>query len=325
MLWYKLNGTWQTWDYLHNTLGYSESATYAVSYKQASQANWGQAYTGDGYHDGSQNDYTDGTFWANGKVGWYNLNDLAETCELYPSDASVGPTFKNDEQSSNSVFVRDSYQNEYYLIQKALELGWVTVEEAADAGWNITEREKTPIGGVLTATSDEVVEVDTPYQLEIGTISFTGELRENIIPESGVVEEWANNTIELDLGFSYFSGSGGVWRAEDLYSGNSQLLMPISQTDADSLTSFGVQLQTYGSSYEGPFGHLGNGNTAFSYEIVCLYTDLDGGGGSNPISIDPSDFSVIAGGWPSVDGMYLTCEGRYNPVKGCRIKITKPE
>jgi hypothetical protein len=190
MLWYKFNGTWQTWDYLHNTLGYSENATYSVSYKQASQANWGQSYTGDGYHDGSQNDYTDGLFWADGKVGWYDLNELAETCELYPSDAIVGPIFTNNGQSSNSVFVRDRYQDEYYLIQADLQLGWVTIEEAADAGWNIAAREKTSIFGVLTATSDEVVEVETPYQLENGRIAFTGELTYNMIPASGIVEEW---------------------------------------------------------------------------------------------------------------------------------------
>jgi hypothetical protein len=190
MLWYKFNGTWQTWDYLHNTLGYSENATYSVSYKQASQAHWGQTYTGDGYHDGSQNDFTDGLFWADGKVGWYDLNELAETCELYPSDAIVGPIFTNNGQTSNSVFVRDSQSVEYYLIQADLQLGWVTIEEAADAGWNIAAREKTSIFGVLTATSDEVVEVETPYQLENGRIAFTGELTYNMIPASGIVEEW---------------------------------------------------------------------------------------------------------------------------------------
>lgn len=190
MLWYKFNGTWQTWDYLHNTLGCSENATYSVSYKQASQAHWGQAYTGDGYHDGSQNDFTDGLFWADGKVGWYDLNELAETCELYPSDAIVGQTFTNNGQTSNSVFVRDSQSVEHYLIQADLQLGWVTIEEAADAGWNITEREKTSICGVLTATSDEVVEVETPYQLENGEIYFTSELVDNMIPKSGTVEAW---------------------------------------------------------------------------------------------------------------------------------------
>jgi hypothetical protein len=351
MLWYKLNGTWQTWDYLHNTLGYSESATYAVSYKQASQANWGQVYTGDGYHDGSQSDYTDGLFWADGKVGWYDLNDLAEICELYPSDAIVGPTFTNDEQSSNSVFVRDSYQDEYYLIQKALELGWVTVEEAADAGWNITEQEKTPICGVLTATSDEVVEVETPYQLENGTISFTGELRDNvvpssgrvdngtisftgelresIIPESGVVdprpEPGPSNVLEMDFGFRYWDDD--VWL--NINFPDTPQIQSISQSDTDSLSSFGVDMRyssSWGSTYKSPYGwpdSTSNNSTNFTWELLCLYQSIESGQGAGQISA-PSDATLHFRGFPSVEGLYLNTAQTVT-AKGCRIKITKLE
>ena len=206
---------------------------------------------------------------------------------------------------------------------------------------------KNRICGVITTDSDYSVEIDIGKRLINGTISFTGELRENVMPESGrvtlsgmaindgtltpntipdsgVIEEWVNNSIELDLGFSYSPGND-IWRVTELYSGNPEALQPISQTDADNLTTFGLQLQTWGLSYEGPYGHLGIGNTAFTYDVICLYAGLNSGGGSNPISVDPTDFSVIARGWPSTDGMYLTCGSRYNDVRGCRMKITKPD
>lgn len=317
MLWYKLNGTWQTWDYLHNTLGYSESATYAVSYKQASQANWGQSYTGDGYHDGSQSDYTDGLFWADGKVGWYDLNGLAETCELYPSDAIIGPTFTNNGQTSNSVFVRNSQSVEHYLIQADLQLGWVTVEEAADAGWNITEREKTSICGVLTATSDEVVEVETPYQLEVGTISFTGELRENVIPGSGTVEEYAPHIIVL-LGLKYRSGAFSLENFNYTGSNNYWWSGFVDADNKQAALDFGCSAISNVSN-PCPLQNLVYQPDTFNYEILGLYSDIDG---TIPVTeFDLIDFSVTGSGTAEI-----FCSKQYSSsitAMTWRCKITK--
>lgn len=64
----------------------------------------------------------------------------------------------------------------------ALWAGLGTVERQVPRGM--------PVGGVLTATSDEVVEMEVPERMENGGINFTGELIDNMIPESGTVEEW---------------------------------------------------------------------------------------------------------------------------------------
>jgi ribosomal protein L7/L12 len=49
---------------------------------------------------------------------------------------------------------------------------------------------QTPMGGVITETSDTIVETPIAVSLERGSINFTGTLTENIIPESGVIEEY---------------------------------------------------------------------------------------------------------------------------------------
>ena len=68
MRFYKLNGVWQSWDYLHNELGYAEHATRPTVFKSCADATWGED-AGNGYYDGDVNDMINGTFWTDAGSG----------------------------------------------------------------------------------------------------------------------------------------------------------------------------------------------------------------------------------------------------------------
>lgn len=143
----------------------------------------------------------------------------------------------------------------------ALWAGLGTVERQVPRGM--------PVGGVLTANSDEVVEMEVPERMENGGINFTGELRPNIIPPSGVVKEYAPPLTML-FGFEYSGGnfvSGGIWRWIPYNS------MLITQADVDTITAYGLEAQ-YAGTY-GPYGAV-KWSDDYEYTVIGVYTDING-------------------------------------------------
>ena len=143
----------------------------------------------------------------------------------------------------------------------ALWAGLGTVERQVPRGM--------PVGGVLTATSDEVVEMEVPERMENGGIYFTGELRANIIPPSGVVEEYAPPIIML-LGVSYSGGNFTTNFVTDFSRFNAT---PTTQSDADTVTAFGLELN-YAGTY-GPYGAI-QWSDNYEYEPLGVYLDING-------------------------------------------------
>lgn len=129
--------------------------------------------------------------------------------------------------------------------------------------------EKALICGVLTATSDEVVKVDTPHQSENGRIAFIGELRPNIIPPSGVVKEYAPPLTML-FGAMYSNGN-----FVSTYIGHQIPIraQALTQSDADTAVSYGLNVDFAGTY--GPYGTV-IWSDDYDYEILGIYTDING-------------------------------------------------
>jgi hypothetical protein len=171
------------------------------------------------------------------------------------------------------------------------------------------------IGGVLTATSDEVVEVETPYQLENGRIAFTGELTDNVIPESGVVEEYATPIIILS-GVRY---SGGNFATDFITSWGAYNLAPTTQADADALTDLGITLQ-YAGTY-GPYGSV-LWDENYIFEPVAVYTDIDGTNEYTEVDVGGLSCQINFSAGNSV-AMYSRNDYWGSQVMTWRCRITK--
>lgn len=190
----------------------------------------------------------------------------------------------------------------------------VTIFVENDAICEATATAKTLICGVLTETSDEVVEVETPYQLENGIISFTGELRDNVIPESGVVKEYSY--IKVLSGVLYSNGNFATRFITTYYE---NLLMPTTQADADAITNYGLTLKNVGTY--GPYGAvLWDDN--YTFEPVAVYTDIDGT--NEYTDVDVSGLYCHAD-WSAANSVSMRSRNTYfgSQVMTWRCRITK--
>lgn len=132
---YKLPGSneYVTWDYLHNTLGYSTSATETVGYK--SVVNWGTG-AGTGYCTDTT-DY-EAEWFVQGETGWTGLNGLAWDCDVYPGNATELKVEKSGTESNAASLILDG-TTEYWLIESQLNDGWCTRAFWEGEGWAIVE------------------------------------------------------------------------------------------------------------------------------------------------------------------------------------------
>jgi hypothetical protein len=272
MLYIFLNNIWQDWDYVHNSLGYSNQETETVSFKKADYDYWGQSYLNTGFHDGNFSDPLDGTYWADGIVGWYDINQLALNAGLFPSNAQTGPNVirqKESGVSTQTVVLIDANQTKKYLLRGLLELGWLTAEEVEAAGWSFG----IPLCGVLTEIDDKAMNGTIPDRISIGKISSPRKyLTSNTIPESGVIEEYVQPVPPLEI-LSGIQYSNGNFAPRFITSYYDNILMPTTQADADAITSFGLTLQNVGMY--GPHGAV-RWDDSYTFEPIAVYTDIDG-------------------------------------------------
>ena len=132
---YNIDGQYKSWDYLHNSLGYTTSATESVSYKEI--INWGTG-AGSGYCTDTTD--VDAEYFATGVEDWWNINQLAKIKGLYPADAEDFMAEK-DGVVSNAVKLTLS-GDEYWLIEQEVKtggqsaLGWMAKSVAEQEGWH---------------------------------------------------------------------------------------------------------------------------------------------------------------------------------------------
>lgn len=177
---YKLpaSNEYVTWDYLHNTLGYSTSATETVGYK--SVVNWGTG-AGTGYCTDTT-DY-EAEWFVQGETGWAGLNGLAWGYNVYPSSATDIKVERSGTESNAASMIFDGV--EYWLVESEIgdawwprsrweQQGWVIVEDhvyqfiLVDSTTgrvtygveNLTEIEFTPTGYFLIDEGSEVVFIE---------------------------------------------------------------------------------------------------------------------------------------------------------------------
>lgn len=150
MRFYKLNGVWQSWDYLHNELGYAEHATRPTVFKSCADATWGED-AGNGYYDGDVNDMINGTFWTDADpTGWFSLNGLVWNSETYPADATPSLLVKDGVASDALVITCDD--GNYYLIRAIIDTtAWIPESEVEALGW------RSPSFVVVDSTTGKVV------------------------------------------------------------------------------------------------------------------------------------------------------------------------
>lgn len=150
MRFYKLNGVWQSWDYLHNELGYAEHATRPTVFKSCADATWGED-AGNGYYDGDVNDMINGAFWTDADpTGWFSLDGLVWNSETYPADAAPSLLVKDGVASDALVITCDD--GNYYLIRAIIDTtAWIPESEVEALGW------RSPSFVVVDSTTGKVV------------------------------------------------------------------------------------------------------------------------------------------------------------------------
>lgn len=137
MKFYNLNGTWVSWDTLHNEYGYTTEESLPVTYKSASNdATWGSD-AGSGYYVGDVTDMIHGSFWCDSDYGWFELDGLVWNPEIYPSNATP-LTMINNGVLSNAVSLECGGVT-YYLIKAIVgSYAWISASEAAEMGWEVS-------------------------------------------------------------------------------------------------------------------------------------------------------------------------------------------
>ena len=190
---YQINGTWYSWDDVHNAMGYTDHATTSTSYKTTS--NWGTAYPTSGYCDTEGvSDFWQYLYFVPGVVGWNDINDLALE-GYYPSTATDLLVYKDGTASNAaSITVDDAL---YYLVQGDIEQGWMTETELLERGWVFL----VPNYGFIII-NETTGEIESGEQLEELLLSPVGTLMMSDTPML-LIPESAYETTPL-----YFTNNG---------------------------------------------------------------------------------------------------------------------
>lgn len=181
---YKYNDSWVSYGYLHDTFGYTDAPSFDISYKSTNP--WGEVDT-TGYMSATDlYDIRTYELWKQGLVGWYSMNEMAVQGS-YP-DTATETMMRNGNITSNAAYITDPNGVDYYIIEAAISDGWLTLDEWALLEWEPYTVTQIPLCGSMGADYSESVMGYPAERMERGGIGFTGLLRENVIPEGGVVE-----------------------------------------------------------------------------------------------------------------------------------------
>lgn len=311
---YKYNDSWVSYGYLHDTFGYTDAPSFDISYKSTNP--WGEMDT-TGYM--SSTDFYDirtYELWKQGLVGWYSMNEMAVQGS-YP-DTAIETMMRNGNVTSNAAYITAPNGVDYYIVQAAISDGWLTLDEWALLGWEPYTVTQIPLGGSMGADYSESMMGYPAERMERGGIGFTGSLRENFIPESGVVEADSDGSIEVLLGSQW---NGSTWAGGEVQYQNSSIarLGVMSQIDADLITDYGLTLTGEILAYHsGPFGFI-NYNSNYEFEVTGVYTDVSG---ETPVSTDISWFAMnYNNNWVNLGGAGWGPPYLVSGIKTARVKI----
>lgn len=310
-LYYKDNA-WVTLDYLHDAEGYTTEPSMSVSYKSTDP--WGGTDT-TGYMTATDfYDIRTYELWKQGLVGWYSMDEMAVQ-GVYP-DTAIETIMRNGNITSNAAYITDLNGVDYYIVQAAISEGWLTLDEWALLGWEPVSAVESPLCGSMGADYSESVMGYPAERMERGGIAFSGLLRENVIPESGTVEE--DQGLVVDFGLRYASGA---WELRTFESGYYYYSGVLSQDDSDAITGYGLEVYNL-NQYNGPIG-CAEYNDNYSYELIAVYSDIVDGHGSGEISFDPSILYCAKTIRSSKNTLTINGNGTFStPIKCWRCRIT---
>ena len=154
MRFYKINGQYQSWDYLHDDLGYTQEPSTTTSYKSSASATWGQSIVDSGYNIATDStDLDTYQFWIENVSGWFSASEMAQEGN-YPSFATDGPRFVKDGELSVSVEISGTgWRDTWYLLKKDVSIGWCTIRDLGEHGWEVDQGEI--VGGLISDTYDK--------------------------------------------------------------------------------------------------------------------------------------------------------------------------
>lgn len=361
MRFYKINGQYQSWDYLHDDLGYTQEPSTTTSYKSSASATWGQSIVDSGYNIATDStDLDTYQFWIENASGWYSASEMAQE-GYYPSFATDGPRFVKESELSVSVEISGTgWRDTWYLLKKDVTIGWCTISDLGEHGWEVDRGEI--VGGLISATTDKPIYsfgnggllVPGAYAYQDGdlldmTWDFGGMVEEDV-PISqpviggiltattdskfygdfgGVLElDSVPTALELDVGLRWTwtdDPTTGTWRAIDLSTDDWYYAGLLSQADADRLTAFGLDVKNV-DNRSGVIGNVGF-DPYYSYKVIAIYSDIVNGQGSGEITFNPSNFYAYnCSNYPDFgfwNTLLLEYSGASGTAKGWRVRIKK--
>lgn len=253
-------------------------------------------------------------------LGWHTLDEWEALGWVLsdPNTLYFGGDFSGNNIRMESVDGGGGLIDKYASYKTLFELrGW------EPGGLFIDKPRMMGICGVITETSDSVVQVEVPKLLSVGRIEFTGSLAEGGIPESGVVEEYNSNVLEMDFG--YYSYNGTSFEPVTLHANDYGVAGILTQQDSDRLENFGLSVSTTISG-RGPIGCVSVIESlyySFTQELLGIYENIVNNRGANPVTYDPSNFRLEV---ESNNILYIKNTDAFaTPVSAWRCRFTRIE
>lgn len=290
---YFVDSQWLDYDTIHNNYGYTKTPTEDISsFRDTQEETWGELLEGitGFYSDLEVVHYYRGTYFVQNYTGWHTLNELCYQCNLMPSEAETeGLTFTNGTELSKAArllvnpFPGTDVESYKYLVQKRLDLGWLTEDRLREYGWSKYNPEPPVVDTsdyyILDATTGAVLHsVNSPLSsAKPSAVTITGNIEHIDNPPTPPTPQ-----NEILLGLFYRDG----WQSKPFSSNDYWYSGVVNSSDVDYLRSIGLGLTTISDTY-GSNGCIYY-QTGYSFELIGLYSDL----GETPVSYDPANFYI---------------------------------
>lgn len=304
---YKINGVYNTWQYWHDSCGYSESPSQPMSFKKSDGEHWGEE-AGEGYALNSDGELSQWSMWSDGIVGWFDANDLAEQ-GVYP--ASSADLFVERTGEKAKAVSLDDGTNTYYLIDGYLDLGWRLWEVLEAEGWQISSGGELAYIVVDEDTGEIVFSQNDPGMefAEVGTLLMP-DSEMILVPEASLPlatfylnpegrDATENHTLSLVDNPVFDANGNNILYADypDLQGNKPFCFMRVDNTffmggEGDSLINF-----SEGKAGIGAFASRGKSAWSVSFEVppseLTAYFTSQGAEGTSNTYIRTTDYPYL--------------------------------